>query len=1025
MSEAPSRSRTQRTGLVAFLLLGSGLCALVYQTVWLRDLRLVFGASTMASAAVLAIFLGGLGFGGLFFGPRADRAARPLALYARLELGIALTAALTPFLIALAARLYVFSGGSPALGTGVASILRLALSTLVLGTTTFLMGGTLPAASRAVASDEDLGRRSVAALYGANTLGGMAGVLLPTFFLFERIGIHKTLWAASLVNVLLALVALRLSTPAPARGTAPQSRAFEGPPAAFVLFAAAAVGFAFLVMELVWYRMLAPILGGSTFTFGLILALVLFGIGAGGILYAALGLRRPAALRIFAITCTAEALLLALPFALGDRVAAWALLLQPGADSGFGAVALSWTLVASLVVLPGSVVAGYQFPLLIALLGRGRAEVGRHVGLGYAWNTIGAIAGSLAAGFGLIELLTAPGAWRATIWLLTALAAAAFWLSARPRWTLGPAAASLALAAALTTATGPTAAWRHAPIGAGRLELPDLSANGVRKWMQETRRSTLWEAEGKESSVALQSVLGLSFVINGKSDGSARYDAPTQVMVGLVGAILHPHPESALVVGLGTGSTAGWLAAVPSIARVDVAELEPAILEVARACAPVNRNALENPKVTVFLGDGRELLLTSRPRYDLIASEPSNPFRAGIASLFTREFYHAVRARLNPEGLFLQWVQAYEVDAGTIRTILATLASVFDHVETWQTAVGDLLLVCSPSPLRHDPLALRSRIREEPFRSALALAWRVEDLEGFCSRFVAGPAYARSLNGERINTDDDPVVEFGFARTVGRSDLLVIESLRDDARARGADRPEGLTLDWSAVEDRRLTMHTLEETPPVSRRDGDRRAEAQIRYLRGDLPGALEAWGSREPADLVELAMAADLLASAGSARALPLIERLREAEPAEADVVSGILFASTGRSREAAEALVRAFTAHRTDPWPWPYLMGRALVAAKEVARRDPSTARGLYESLMEPFAVRQLEHDRLGAAMEIAKLLGPAEIIRAFEKLEPHFLWNRDILTVRAALYREAGHPLAKRAERELREFLNAASD
>ena len=190
-------------------------------------------------------------------------------------------------------------------------------------------------------------------------------------------------------------------------------------------------------------------------------------------------------------------------------------------------------------------------------------------------------------------------------------------------------------------------------------------------------------------------------------------------MGGLIGAALHPDPRRALVIGLGTGETAGWAAAVPGIARVDVVELEPVVLRVARDCAPANLSVLSNPKVRIAVGDAREYLLTSREAYDFIFSEPSNPFRAGISSLFTEDFYRAVRARLGPKGIFLQWLQAYEVDRGTVQTVYATLSAVFPEVETWYTLSGDLLLVATAEPIVYDAARLSERLRQEPFASAM------------------------------------------------------------------------------------------------------------------------------------------------------------------------------------------------------------------------------------------------------------------------------------------------------------------
>jgi len=399
-----------RPPLVALLLVGSGFCALVYEVAWLRMLRLVFGVSTAASAAVLAIFLGGLGLGGLLLGRRADRAPSPLRLYADLETGVAVAAAATPLLVAVVARLYFLLGGTAVLGLAGATVLRLALAVAVLGLPAVLMGGTLPAAVRAVERGADAGRRGAGLLYGANTLGAVGGSLYATFLALELLGSNLTVWSASLLNLVLALAARLLAARAGAPAVTPRESTEPAPaaaaPVALVLVAAAAVGFAFLLMELVWYRMLTPLLGGSTYTFGLILTVALAGIGAGGLVYGAGAPARRPTLVGFATTCVLEALCIALPYALGDRLAVLAMQLRPLGFLGFGFLVVVWLAVTMLVVLPAAVVAGYQFPLLVGLLGAGERRVGREVGLAYASNTLGAIVGSLAGGFGLIPLLT-------------------------------------------------------------------------------------------------------------------------------------------------------------------------------------------------------------------------------------------------------------------------------------------------------------------------------------------------------------------------------------------------------------------------------------------------------------------------------------------------------------------------------------------------------------------------------------------------------------------------------------------
>src|SRR5438128_7587757 len=450
---APQFSMPGRTRLLALLLFRSGFCALIYQTTWLREFRLIFGASTAATAAVVGVFMAGLGFGGIILGRRSETKAQPVAFYASLELFIAISAALSPFIIFVGRHLYIALGGAAAMGLPLGTLVRLILAALIMGTPTFLMGGTLPAAARAVVARGDVERRSIGVLYGVNTLGAVTGAVAGTFYCFENFGNRATLWLAAAINIAIALAGFRLSKSIadlkPVRESvskpdAEEIRAVANP--RFVLMAAAVVGFAFFLMALVWYRMLGPLLGGSTFSFGLILAVALLGIGLGGVAYAFFGLKRSASLQFFAMTCAAEAFFIALPYALGDRIAMAAMLLRPLGTIGFHGHIMAWTALCSLVVFPAAFVAGLQFPLLIALLGKGKKLVGSQTGAAYAWNTIGALAGSLAGGFGFIPMFSAPGVWRIVIILLCALAVVAVSLALRERWHWTRVGAPLAIA---------------------------------------------------------------------------------------------------------------------------------------------------------------------------------------------------------------------------------------------------------------------------------------------------------------------------------------------------------------------------------------------------------------------------------------------------------------------------------------------------------------------------------------------------------------------------------------------------
>jgi spermidine synthase len=1022
----PAQTMSLNTWKVAALLFLSGACALVYQTSWLRQFRVIFGTSTYASAAVLAIFMGGLGIGSWLLGRRADRDERPLAFYGKLEIGIALSAAITPAVLLFVRWIYIATGGSSTMGLAFATIVRVLLSALVLAIPTILMGGTLPAAARAVESEADAGRKRLALLYGANTIGAVTGALLSTFYLLEHLGNRNALLVAAVVNVVVGVVAIVIGrTPAPASAPHPDplpAARGEGTGVGIgrrlILMAAFITGFVFLLMELVWYRMLSPLLGGTTFMFGLILAVALAGIGLGGAVYSLWGGGGRASVGGFAFTCTLEALAVIAPYALGDNLALIALYLRPLGTLGFGGYVLAWVLVTMAVVFPAAFIAGIQFPMLISLLGRGRDDIGRDVGSAYAWNTAGAIAGSLAGGFGLMPLLTAPGSWQLVTYLLVILgiAAVVYAVKQKELALAGAAVAVAILALAGTTATGPTAPWRHSGIGAGRAESPNSPVT-ARDWLARERRTLVWDADGRESSIALYAETDLSLIVNGKSDGTARADAGTQVMSGLIPAFIKGNTKTAAVVGLGTGTTAGWLAMIPSMERVDVIELEPVVVEAAKEFALVNADVLKNPKVHMAVGDAREILVTSRRTYDIIFSEPSNPYRAGIASLYTKEFYAAAAGRLNKGGVFAQWMQSYGADASTIRTVYATLSTVFPHIETWWTNRGDLLLFASREPVVYDMDVLRARMTTEPYRSAMHQAWRAETLEAFFAHYVASDAFAaRVRQGALLNTDDRTVIEFSFARTLNTGSFSTTV-LRSAARTVREHRPRQTrgAIDWQQVDDN--TSTGLPDDSP--------RGRFTTAYDRRNFVQAYEIYAAApwQPLNSQELAAVAFTLAEAGDVAAEELIEYLGRWQPLEAEAIRARLRMRQGRNKEAAQHLLRAYIGYRTDPWPLPALMRNSLDTAMVLAN-DSEAAPVVLAALSKPFASGQWNAGRQVVGLGVAEKMGGCgpETIASLQAFEPYPLWRPHTLKLRAECYTLRNHPLAEKARRDYQAFLTA---
>lgn len=1025
-----------RKSLVAVpgLLFFSGACALVYQTVWLRQFRLIFGASTAATAAVLAIFMAGLGLGSALLGRRADRHPSPLGLYALLEIGITAGALISQPLLRAVEWLYITLGGSTALGLAGSSVVRLVLAALILAIPTFLMGGTLPAAARAFEAATDLRRRNVAVLYATNTLGAVAGTLLSTFWLLEAFGNRRTLFLATLINGVVAFVAWRVASTRDDEDRLEEAPAPEGGiqsavvPLPLVLAASVATGFAFLLMELVWYRMLGPILGGTTFMFGLILAIALLGIGAGGAVYAFGASSHRPTVGGFAVTCTAQAVLLILPFALGDRVALVANMVRGLGASGFGGHVLSWITITFFVVFPAAFVSGIQFPILIGLLGSGREEIGRHVGLAYAFNTMGSIAGSLAGGFGLIPLLSAQGCWRLVGVLLVLVGLGAVATAARRQETVASAVATLlaffAVAGAL--ADGPTAVWRHSGIGAGRAPVFKSQAE-IREWTNTARRKVIWAADGRESSIAVVADSDMGFIVNGKSDGSARADAATQVMGGMIAATIHRAPRRALVIGLGTGSTAGWLANVREMERVDAVELEPHVLRVARDFNGVNHDVLKNPKVHVRIADAREVLLTTRERYDVIFSEPSNPFRAGIASLFTREFYEAVSKRLTADGIFVQWVQAYEIDAPTIRTIYATLDRVFPHVDTWRGTYGDFFLVCATRPIVYDANLVRRRVLTRDYGEPLHVAWRTEGAEGFFSHFIARSTFAKAVAARHdgINTDDMTRIEFGFARAMGQKTGFDMKALIELAQRRKEWTPANVrgSVDWSLALLHRASDGAVDAAPPFDYPQYKARHDFASAYESNDLAKALEVWDATHfnPINSRELSAIAEAMADAGRPLSVSYARQLAGSRPSETEAIAARLQFRTGGKDRAAEPALRAIGRLRRDPWVSRGVMVRLIDSVPQIVDRSPVLAKQFFDAFENRFASGQWDDARKYYRIFLGNVIKPCgpEMMWALRQAEPP-PWRSEILELRAECYTRAGsRSEARGAAEDLRAF------
>lgn len=777
--------------LLCFLL--SGAAGLIYQVAWGKALGLVFGNTVYAIATILAVFMGGLALGSALLGRWCERWRNAVALYGWMEILIAAAGALSLVGLAGVRQVYLaayhhVSDFPPAL-VG----LRFAGAAVVLLLPTFLMGGTLPVLVRGLTrSSAELGAR-VSRLYWVNTLGAVLGTFAAGFLLLPAFGLKLTVATAVALNVLAGVIALGLGrsaaavvpaedAPAPSSGApagdgavvaqssaAPAEGATKAP--LYLLAGFAVVGGSAIAYEICWTRMLATILGSSTYAFTLMLGTFLTGIVLGSILFEVLDRRwtaqgREIRLALFATTQTLIALAAILFLMYYRELPSVVPVLLQMTKQNFAGMVLTQFATSALAMLPAAIVFGFNFPVVTVLIA-GRDTSGRHygaaVGRAYAANTLGAIIGATAAGFWLVPLV---GSFRLVALVAAANLFLAAFLCIREKPARGPMAAVnlLLFAGVLTIST--TGAFYDRSVANFGTSLYWARYSDSYLTVPEMAETTdvIYAADGLNATISVARTENyLAIRTNGKVDASNN-DRITQLLVGHLPAIFHPSPRKVLIVGFGSGMTVSAVALHPQVERIDCVEIEPGVIRAAQYLEKLHRGVTRDPRLHIIIDDARNFLLTTQEKYDVIISEPSNPWIAGVAALFTDEFYREAKSRLNPGGIFVQWVQAYSMYPQDFKMILATFVPHFPQVSLWRGEPPDYLMIAQRDA---DPLTL-DRLRKlwtnlklrEDFES-LGLD-RPEGILAF-HRLDDGDLRALARGGE-INTDDRTQLEYRAPR---------------------------------------------------------------------------------------------------------------------------------------------------------------------------------------------------------------------------------------------------------------------
>src|SRR6478735_1053770 len=740
----------------------SGVAALVYQTAWTRQFAIVFGTSELAVATVLAAYMGGLALGALLAERFLPRVTRPVLTYALLELGIAGSAVIVVPLLLVAANLALQAmfGGQPSppdsdhAGTTIFYLLS-AFVALALPTT--LMGATLPMLARyAVAEEAQIGRR-IGILYAMNTAGAVAGALLTAFVLLPELGLEHTIWFGAGLNGVVFLLAVALARrvpvekpsvgyeldapPPPPPPLRPHSfRQFPGP--AWVLPLMLLAGAVAFFQEVLWARMLAHVVGSSIYAFGVMVASFLTGIAVGGALGATIARHRERA---------ALALAFALIFAAIAAAAAYlnlesllpktaGLLSATPADSGWR---VPNTLFAGLLLLPMTLAIGMTYPLAVRVLASDTADAAAASARVYAWNTVGAIVGSLAAGFILIPELRYEGAIRVAVFASAALGIVALWL-------LLPVNRILAIAVSVGAVVGCAFFQPQAPMNL--LITSPLNVG--------TKGRVLYYDVGRSASVVmLAQDGGLALRTNGLPE--SLMDSPGSLQrfsgefrLSPLAVIARPKARDMLIVGFGGGVVVEGVP--PSVRHVDVIELEPKVIEANRVTAQLRkRNPLTDPRVNIIVNDARGALRLTDRRYDAIVSQPSHPWTAGASHLYTREFMQLAHDHLTLDGVFVQWMNVIFMDEDLMRSLTATMLNVFREVRVYRPDPNTIVFLASDAPLNPE---LQLAQTGYPLRSAPLHYARfgINNAEDLVTALVLDAEGARRIAaGAPLITDDD------------------------------------------------------------------------------------------------------------------------------------------------------------------------------------------------------------------------------------------------------------------------------
>lgn len=752
-SGVPTSSAIDRAlPLMLALFVGSGAAALIYEVVWFQMLQLSLGSSAVSMGVLLGVFMGGMGLGSWMFPKKVDKKHHPLKVYAYLELGIGLCGLLVLLIVPLLGSVYTAIAG-----TGQFSVfLRGLVAAIILLPPTLMMGATLPAIARYVETTPK-GVSWMGFFYGGNIAGAVIGTLLAGFYLLRVYDMVTTTFVAVALNALVAGLGLWLAKTAhyEPTGVAVKDPVIE-PGARVVYIAIALSGLTALASQVIWARALSLLIGATVYTFSLILAVFLVGLGIGSSLGSSMAsnLKHPR----LALGWVQMSLCVALAYAAYMTTGSmpfWPI--NPSISSDLIYTFQLDLMRAAFVVLPGAILWGMSFPLALASVAERGQDPARLVGGVYAANTAGAIVGALVASLFAIAWI---GSQNAQMVLIGIAAISGLMLLASHADDTGKGKTQLAnmvLLVAVTACAGLLA--RTVPPMPGLLVAYGRYAA---TWVGQNE--IIYTGEGMTASVAVSRTPNgvLNYHNAGKVQASSEpQDMRLQRMLGHMTTLIPENAKTVVVIGCGAGVTAGAVSIDPDLTQVTIAEIEPLVPRVVSTYfSEHNFDVIRNPKVRVHLDDARHFLLTTKEKFDAITSDPLDPWVKGAATLYTREFFEVVKSRLNPGGVVTLFVQLYESSDAAVKSEIATFLEAFPQGVVFANTINgqgyDLVLVgqLDPKPIDVDRVQMRL---SDPKNAAIARSLSEIGINSAVDLFATYGGRKDDmggwLSGAQINTD--------------------------------------------------------------------------------------------------------------------------------------------------------------------------------------------------------------------------------------------------------------------------------